>query len=263
MQRQIYIIQTKFDNQIKIYEDLRGKDEHILKDYEEQTKNIDKFKIQIRDSEEHNAQLTMEYDQLQNDFDWYKEAKEIQIAELKIDNQNLIAEYEEFKANCTEYQQSVKSLKQWLDKVKSDYHLLSIENSTLQRLLEKEKNMQSKYRHRSIENVNNSNCIFESLSQFSKSQINQFESLPAELPISIDKPKEQKYRSVRNTEERKRKESDHLLIQESKDPYQLNIRTSVKFPISKELNSPNEQSMILNQSEKSRGSKFSIHSKPK
>ena len=100
---------------------------------------------------------TNKYDQLQEEFNIYKETKEIQIAELKIDNQNLITEYEDYKANYSEYHQSVIGLKQCLDKIKSDYHILSIENSTLQNMLEKEKNMQSKYRHRSIDNTNNSN----------------------------------------------------------------------------------------------------------
>lgn len=102
---------------------------------------VDKLKRQLSESLHHNKMLTRRFDDLQYNFDLYKQTKETQIAELKTDNGKLLVEYEEYKHNYEEYQGSVKSLKQCLDKIRSDYRLLSIENATLQRLLEKEKNV--------------------------------------------------------------------------------------------------------------------------
>ena len=41
-----------------------------------------------------------------------------------------------------DYEESLTNLKQWLDKVKSDYKLLSLENSTLQEMFEKKRSTQ-------------------------------------------------------------------------------------------------------------------------
>ena len=122
--------------------------------------------------------------------------------------------------------------------------------------------MQSKYRHRSIDNANNSNIMLESFSQFSKSQINQYESAPID-PSTAVKVKESRYYSVRNTEERKRKESNtSLLFKENDDAYQYNIWNNHKSPVN-DYHSPIWSNLASSTNGRNRGSKFSLNSVPK
>jgi regulator of replication initiation timing len=156
------------------------------KEHEEQDNVLHKIKRNFEKSEQNNIILIQKYDQLQQDFDYYKDAKEDEIAGLKIDNNTLHTEYCDYKTDYNDYQLDVGSLKKCLDKLRSDYKLLSLENETLQKLLEKEKNIRSGRRNQTYERRNSYEREPNTVQQMARSKINPYESLPVEKDALLE-----------------------------------------------------------------------------
>lgn len=118
-------------------QELNDLDTQRQKEHDDQQNILRKLKQKLDKSEENNAELAEKWEILQQDFELYKESKEDEIAGLKIDKNTLHTEYEEYKSHYNEYYSSMGNLKKCLDQLKSDYKLLSLENETLQKLLER------------------------------------------------------------------------------------------------------------------------------
>ncbi|CAI2380880.1 unnamed protein product [Moneuplotes crassus] len=146
--------------------------------------------------------LKLEQSQAQNmllrtEFDNYKELKEEEIAGLKIDKTTLQTEYEEYKNDYNEFTMSVQELRAALGKLKSDYKLLSLENSTLQDVLAKEKDLNKKnFDMRSSQREE----VAGSDQRVRASYINPYESLPVDNCPHLDyedNTKNYRYSSVK------------------------------------------------------------------
>lgn len=98
-----------------------------------------------------------------------------------------------------EYNSSVTDLKQCIDRLKSDYKLLALENQTLQEMLEKGMNRNRESKSYDRQNLSENRV-------YSRSQINPYESLPLESAQKLEslERSNQRYYSLRRTEERKR-----------------------------------------------------------
>lgn len=113
----------------------------------------------------------------------------------------LVETEQEDSKNNNEHTSTVADLKQTIDRLKSDYKLLALENQTLQEVLEKEKGMSRQRASKSYDRQN----VSENRA-YSRSQINPYESLPIDNDQKLEEIERsgQRYYSLRRTEERKR-----------------------------------------------------------
>ena len=174
---------------------------------------INKLKEELAKYQEQNSYLERE-------FENYREIKEEEIVSLKIDKNTIQTEYEEYKHN---YNFSVTDLKTTLKKLKSDYKLLNLENSTLQELLAKEKQQKDK---NALWKNGISRQSHHSSRGLRRSQINWYESLPIEMCENLEdgNNQRQRYNSVRRKEFRGPYTPNRVETQSSNDDYEINER---------------------------------------
>ena len=147
--------------------------------------------------EELNQELTVSqdnYKQLSEAFSQYKEEKEEEIAGLKIDKNTLQTEYDEYKKEYNDNIVSSEELRLALNKLKNEYKLLTLENTTLLDLMAQEKN--SKRRNLSCEPDERNNLRIK---EFSNSEMNPYDSLPVDQDPMFESEisQQNKYHSVR------------------------------------------------------------------
>lgn len=173
--------------------ELNDLDTQRQKEHDDQENILRKLNQKLDKSEENNKVLSQKWIILQQDFDLYKEAKEDEIAGLKIDKNILHTEYEDYKSHYNEYYSSMGNLKKCLDQLKSDYKLLSLENETLQKLLERNKrkilfvnhlgnlniddNARGGRKYQSYERLNSFDREPRTAKQIARGGINPYESL--------------------------------------------------------------------------------------
>jgi len=266
IQREMNELQISVEDQKDSYNEQKAIDDQKLQLQKEQQIIIEELNDKLIQSEEYNQNIMQEYDQLQHEFDSYKEVKEHEMAELKIDYDNIHTEYEEYKDHYNDYNLSTNNLKQWLERLKSDYKLLSLENTTLQELLQKEKTINKNSQSQSYDKRQGSNRKDNSVDMFSKSQVTPYVPLkPEERHFTIEQETEdprRHYSVTRALRSSKFSPKRHETLEQEDDCYQLNFKRDQENDERQYFTSqsPVLQHGVPRSVGSNRGSKFSLNS---
>jgi hypothetical protein len=260
LQEEIDSLKQAVDEQNLVQDSQRELNEKKLHLQKEQQIVIEELNSKLLESEDENRQLAEQYDQLAQEFEEFMEVKEQEIVGLKIDIDTMQTEYEEWRKEWEGNGKSTRELKRWLDRIKSDYKLLQLENTTLQEMIEKEKQSNRQFQSQSFERNEHMERKGHSVNAFSRSQVTPQMPLRGQRYLfDTETTEEPKYFSVRRSS-RKTETSLQNPYVEEEDVYQLNSRNNKEDDKNYTSQSPILPHGIHNSESSNRGSKFSLNS---